>query len=195
MLTHEDEARAKARAEMKILANNETNTKKIFLYNCLRWKTYEEREFHIPEEGELCIEPRRLFQHLCSGLLAPQANVVEFKTYHTTSTRKIMHPAFNVFKILDGRRYYYVSAERQVKGVVVQLSSNETFVLNKLSGVPRCDAKDLHLQCTKKVRLSLEQLIRILTEEDFLDKPYSLLTNNSQQFVQKLNHLVSIANK
>jgi hypothetical protein len=36
-------------------------------------------------------------------------------------------------------------------------------------------------------------LIRILTEEDFLDKPYSLSTNNSQQFVQKLNHLVSIA--
>jgi hypothetical protein len=97
---------------------------------------------------------------------------------------------------LDGRRSFYVSAvsaERQVKGVVVQFSSNEKFVLNKLSGVPRCDAKDLHLQCTKKVRLSVEQLIRILTEEDFLDKPYSLSTNNSQQFVQKLNHLVSIA--
>jgi hypothetical protein len=91
----------------------------------------------IPGE-ELVLEPGDLFQFLCCGRISPQANIVEFKTYHTTSTKKKMHPAFNVFKILDGRRSFYVSAERQVKGVVVQFSSNEKFVLNKLSGVPRC---------------------------------------------------------
>lgn len=181
----------KAEEEMKRLREDKT-PKKVFLYFGKKWPNNNGTTNDIPGV-ELVLEPEDLFQFLCTGRINPQADVVEFKTYHTPSTRKIMHPAFNVFKILDGKTNLYISVERQVKGVVVQTSSNEKFVLKKLLGVSRCDAKDLNLQCTKKVRLSVENLIRILTDEDFLDKPYSLLTNNSQQFVQKLNHLVSIA--
>jgi hypothetical protein len=79
----------KAEEEMKRLKEDKTS-KKIFLYQGKTWNYNNGTLNDIPGE-ELVLEPRYLFKFLCtgpSGRIAPQANVVEFKTYHTTSTRK-----------------------------------------------------------------------------------------------------------
>jgi|688.fasta_scaffold1649019_1 hypothetical protein len=75
---------------MKRLEEDKTS-KKIFFYLGKKWSNNNGTTNDIPGE-ELVLEPRYLFQFLCTGRIAPQANVVEFKTYHTTSTRKIRIP-------------------------------------------------------------------------------------------------------
>ncbi|EFX73079.1 hypothetical protein DAPPUDRAFT_110094 [Daphnia pulex] len=178
MSTHEDEARAKARAEMKILANDEKNTKKIFLYNCLKWKTYEINEFHIPEEGELCLEPRRLFQHLCSGLISPQSYVTKRKTYRIPlGSNGFIAPEFaqkylrchhdlDVFTVKDGKDLVFVSAERQKRGLVVQVSNNELFVTDNLCGIPRIDKRYWRAAEEQKENIDFGDLLRIITKEE-----------------------------